>query len=189
MKAFMTLGLAVALAATVGLVRADDLKSGPQVGDSLAAFDVTKVAGAPHDNVEVGKELCYRCKLGNRPVVMVFARKVDSGLTMLTKELDATVAKNSDKKMGSFVNLLGEKTETLTADAKKLAEEAKLANVAVVVPVDHAKGPADYSINPKAQTTVLIYKAGKVVANHSTDSALDETAVKKIIADTAKILN
>ncbi|HEV3341416.1 MAG TPA: hypothetical protein VG125_13690 [Pirellulales bacterium] len=36
------------------------LKSGPQVGDSVEAFQVVKCAGAENDGVSVGRELCYR---------------------------------------------------------------------------------------------------------------------------------
>ena len=45
--------VAAALAAGV-------LKSGPQVGDSVEAFQVVKCAGAEGDGVAVGRELCYR---------------------------------------------------------------------------------------------------------------------------------
>ncbi|HJT34041.1 MAG TPA: hypothetical protein VJ783_18490, partial [Pirellulales bacterium] len=36
------------------------LKSGPQVGDSVEAFQVVKCAGAEDDGVRVGQQLCYR---------------------------------------------------------------------------------------------------------------------------------
>lgn len=45
------------LAATLA---AGALKSGPQVGDSVEAFQVVKCAGAEGDGVRVGQELCYR---------------------------------------------------------------------------------------------------------------------------------
>ena len=45
--------------------------------------------------------------LGNKPVVMVFARKAEKALATLVKELDKQVAKNADQKLSSFVNLIG----------------------------------------------------------------------------------
>jgi hypothetical protein len=39
---------------------AGTLKSGPQVGDSVDAFNVVKCAGAEKDGVRIGQELCYR---------------------------------------------------------------------------------------------------------------------------------
>ena len=58
-------------------VRAAELKSGLQPGDLVGAFDVEKCGGAVNDGKEVGANFCYRCMLGNKPVVMVFARKAD----------------------------------------------------------------------------------------------------------------
>ena len=52
-------GLAAALVSCAGLARAEDLKSGPPVGESLGAFDVVKCAG-PDDGVQLGQQLCYR---------------------------------------------------------------------------------------------------------------------------------
>ena len=64
-----------------------DLVSGPQPGERVGAFTVTKVAGNANDGVAEGKSLCYRCKMGNRPVVMIFARTADKSLAELIDEL------------------------------------------------------------------------------------------------------
>ncbi len=62
-------------------------------------------------------------------------------------------------------------------------------NVALVVPVDSANGPESYNINPDAEVTVLIYRGGKVEANHALAvGQLNDSAVKSIVADTGKIL-
>src|ERR1700674_1420255 len=107
MKASVTLGLAAILLAGMTAVRAAELKSGLQPGDLVGAFDVEKCGGAVNDGKEIGANFCYRCMLGNKPVVMVFARKADKSLVSLIKELDKTVTKNADQKLSSFVNLIG----------------------------------------------------------------------------------
>jgi hypothetical protein len=172
--------------------QAAELKSGPQSGEEVGAFDVVKVAGNPHDGVKVGEELCYRCKMGNRPMVMVFARKSDKRLAELVKELDKVVAKNQEeKKMGAFVALIGDPKEDIAkAAAEKLVKDTEARNIAVVVPKDQPDGPKDYKLDPKAEVTVLIYKQGTVAANHALPTGeLNEKIVKKIIEDTSKILN
>ncbi|MFM8436438.1 MAG: hypothetical protein ACKOBP_14070, partial [Planctomycetia bacterium] len=63
-----------------------EVTSGPQVGDSVGAFTVLKVAGNPDDGFPVGKSGCYRCKTGSKPVVMVFARSADEKLAKLLKK-------------------------------------------------------------------------------------------------------
>lgn len=187
----ISLGLALALGLVVA-VQADEakeLKSGLQPGDRIGAYNVTKVAGAPNDNVPEGAELCYRCKLGNRPVVAIFAREVDEELVSLVKELNQVVAKNQEKQMGSFVNLLGEDQEMLTNEAKKLAKEAAAENVAVVVPIEHKNGPDHLKLSEEAEVTVLIYKDGVIEKNlaFAKDEMCSE-CVKQVIKDSEVIL-
>src|SRR5260370_235268 len=106
--------------------RAAEFRSGPQVGDLVGAFEVVKAAGAADDGVAVGDELCYRCRMGNRPMVMVFARTPDAALAGLVTQLDKIVADNKEKKMGSFVSPLGEKTGKIKSPAKSLVEKNKI---------------------------------------------------------------
>jgi len=190
MRVVTSVCVAATLVVSAGIAHAESLKSGPQVGDEVGAFDVVKVAGATDDGVKVGDELCYRCKLGARPTVMVFARKADAALAKLVKELDTVVAHNKDKKFSSFVTLLGADADKLKADGEKVVSDSKAENVAVVVAKDHNDGPADYKIDPKAEVTVLIYREGKVEANHAlSEGGLTDSEIKKIIADTSKIIN
>lgn len=188
MKATLTLALALVLAG-VASVRAAELTSGLQPGDLVGAFDVEKCGGAVNDGKEVGDNFCYRCMLGNKPVVMVFARNADDSLASLAKEIDKTVAKNSDQKLSSFINLIGENPAELKAQAKEFAAKNKLENVALVVPQDNQNGPPEFKVNPAADVTVTIYRNGKVTASHAVVAGkLDAKEIQSIIADTGKIL-
>lgn len=185
----LALGLIVAAQADEAAHEAQALKSGLQPGDRIGAFTVTKVAGAPNDDVPEGTDLCYRCMLGNRPVVAVFAREVDEELVTLVKELNQIVAKNADKQMGSFVNLLGEDQQTLAKEAKKLAKVAEAENVAVVVPKDHKNGPDHLKLNKDAEVTVLIYKDGIIEKNLAfAKDAMCGECVKQVLKDSEVIL-
>ncbi|MGD9724143.1 MAG: hypothetical protein AB7O59_22795 [Pirellulales bacterium] len=189
MKAIVTLSLALVLAGA-SAVSAAELKSGLQPGDLVPAFDVEKCGGAVNDGRSVGDNFCYRCMLGNKPVVMVFARKADGSLANLAKNLDKHVAKNADQKLSSFINLLGSDADGLKAKAKEFAATNKLENVALVVPQDNQNGPPEFNISPDAEVTVTIYRQGKVAATHALGPGqLDDAAIKAIVADTAKILN
>jgi len=187
MKAVVTFAAAVVLMASAAL--AADLKSGLQPGASVPPFDVEKVAGAVNDGKSVGDNFCYRCMLGNKPVVMVWARTTDESLGKLVKQLDAAIEKNADQKLSSFVNVLGKDADAAKANAKAFAAKHKVENVALVVPQDNANGPDDYAISPEADVTVLIYRGGKVAANHAVAAGkLSDDEIKSIIADTSKIL-
>jgi hypothetical protein len=120
---------------------------------------------------------------------MVFSRKSDAALTSLVKQLDEAISKHADKKLSSFVNLLGDDREALESQAKQLAEKNKLENVPVVVPVEFEDGPKNFGINPRAEVTVLLYSGLKVVSNHAfAPGKFDEKGVKAVMADVPKIL-
>jgi hypothetical protein len=179
----------VALAFSAGVALAEDLKSGLQPGAPIGAFDVLKCAGAVDDGVKVGTQLCYRCKYGARPMVMIFSRGGSAPVAALAKQLDKAVAENSDKKLAAFVNLLGEDREKLEADAKQLGAKSQLANVPVVVPVEFENGPDNYGINPKADVTVILAQGGKVKATHAfAKGEFGTKGAEAVVADLPKIL-
>ncbi len=186
------LTLVAALAALVfgaSNVNAADLKSGLQSGEAIGAFDVTKVAGAESDGVETGKTLCYRCRNGGRPQVMVFTRSADGKVVELVKALDSELKQyGEEKKLRAFVNLLSDSKDTASEQAKKLCAESKAENVPFVVPNEFENGPEDYGINAKAEVTVIVANSGKVVANYAVGSA-NELDVKAIVGDVEKMLN
>ena len=187
-----TIGLSlVACFAFAVTASAANLKSGPQAGEAAGPFNVKKVTGNKNDNVAEGQELCYRCMLGGRPVVAIFARTPDEKLTRLMKEVDTVVGQNKDsKKMAAFVNLLGDDKAALEAAAKKIVEKSGAENIAVVIPTEQPKLLKDYKLSPDADTTVLIYVKGKVVANHAFEAGkLDDKTITAIVEDTSKILN
>lgn len=165
----------------------DGLKSGPQCGDSLGAFYVTKVAGAEDDGVAEGKNLCYRCRNGARPQVIVFTRSTDAKVKQLVKRLDKAVADNESGQLRVFVNVLGEDKEDLSDICKKLAADTGATNVPFVVPNEFENGPDNYGINAKADVTVLLASDLGVKATHAFASSKD-LKVASVIKDLNKIL-
>ncbi len=189
MKSLLSLCVAAALVAAGSLAFAGDLKSGLEPGAAIGAFDVTKCSGAAEDGVKVGAQLCYRCKYGARPMVMVFTRTPNEQVVALAKGLDKAVAANEGKQFKAFVNVLGSDREALEAKAKDLGAKNSLSNVPVVVPVEFENGPDNYGINPKADVTVLVAKNSKVVSNFAFDKGeLNAGAIEKILAEVPKLV-
>jgi hypothetical protein len=58
MRTVLACSLAGLVALSVAAAQADELKSGPQSGQRVGAYNVTKVAGT-EDGVAVGANLCY----------------------------------------------------------------------------------------------------------------------------------
>ena len=120
---------------------------------------------------------------------MVFARKADDDLASLVKQLDKVIADNADKKLSAFINLLGDDRDALEADAKKFAADHGIKNIPIVVPVEFENGPADFGINPEAETTVTLYTGLSVKASHAFGaSQLNAENVKAVMDDVPKIL-
>jgi hypothetical protein len=157
-------GLAIVLSASLASA---DLVSGPQPGDRVGAFTVTKVAGNANDGVAEGKSLCYRCKMGNRPVVMIFARTADQSLAKLINELEEELKEHEADKLTGFVNMIGSDAESLKVAAAKFVKDNGIERVAFVVPEDAENGPGNLNIAPDADLTVVCYKGGKVEASHA----------------------
>ena len=165
-------------------VNAGDLKSGLQEGDFPAAFYVTDITGPA-----ASTKLCYRCQYGAKPVVSLFVRKLDEKTTKLVKELDAVVAKNSDKQMRAFVTVLSSDPDAQEASLKKIADEQKIAHTPLTV-FENNVGPAKYNIAADADVTVMMWVDSNVKVNHALEAGkLTDEVIAKIVKDTAEILN
>lgn len=171
--------------ATAQFSLAADIKSGLQIDDYPAAFNVTDITGP-----SAGEKLCYRCQYGARPVVSIFVRQMDENTAKLVKEVDAIVAKNSeDKKMAAFVTVLSDDPDAQEAALKKAAEEQKIKHTPLTV-FENAVGPAKYKINEKASVTVMMWVDSNVKVNYAfADGELNAEAISKVVKDTEKILN
>jgi hypothetical protein len=149
-------------------------------GDPIGAFYVVKVAGASDDGVEVGQDLCYRCRYGSSPMAMVFVRTMGGQVESLVKQLDALVLKHQDQRFRTLVTFLGEDTAKLQEDAQKLAKAVDAKNAAISIAKDNQTGPLNYHIPSDAEVTVVLARDSQVM-QFVTGSA-SEVDVEKIVA-------
>ena len=169
---------ACAMAAVVfgAAVAVAEVTSGPQVGETVGAFTVTKVTGNPDDGVADGRNLCYRCKMGGRPVVMVFARSADEKLAKLLKKIEEEVE-------------IGTDAESLKKATAEFATKHGIKRIAFVVPDDTKDGPPDLKIAPDAEVTVICYKGGKVEANHAfAKGGLSDEKIDAVVSASCKLV-
>jgi len=177
----MRLSIVVTLMAmVVGSVQAEELKSGPQVGDQVPGpFEPLNVTGE-----NAGDECCLYCKYGTRPVAVVFAKTLTPEVKTLVEKINAANAKN--KAMGSYmvVNQTDDKT---IRELKKLANQSELNHT--VLSVMATGEPKHYEIDPNAEVTVLLYTNGVVKSNFAfKKGSLDTKGIDKILSDLPKIL-
>jgi len=182
--------MAVALVLGTALCAMAEVTSGPQVGDMVGAFTVTKVTGNPDDGVDEGRTLCYRCKMGSRPVVMVFARSADEKLAKLLKKIEEEVEEHQAEKLTSFVNMIGTDAETLKKAAADFAAKHDLKRIAFVVPEHPEHGPPDFKIAPDADLTIVCYKGGMVKANHAfAKDGLSDEKIDAVVEASCKLID
>ena len=141
-----------------------DASTGLKPGDPIGAFRVTKIAGATEDGVEPGSTLCYRCRYGSSPMVMIFARKTSDELDSLINPLEQALAKHEDEKLRAFVTLTGGELSKLKETAAVIAERTGVKLMPIVVAEDVATGPLDYQLSVGADVTVIIAQDSQVVA-------------------------
>ena len=159
--------LALALTLPAAIIAFGGMKSGPQPGQSLGAFEPTHVTGA-----DAGTETCPVCKYGAIPAVQVWVNSDDmANVGKIGSALEAAIAKHGARSLKAFVvyiNPTGKSSDAVTASLKSVAKANNLKNVAFTyLPSPKADPVSEYSINtdPSVKNTVLVYSNRKVVAN------------------------
>lgn len=154
---------ALALAATALLLVAADrtlgLKSGLQVGEKVPTFYVRAITGPLH-----GKSVCYVCRNGDRPVVMVLVREVSPELKTLLKGIDRLVDAHRAEGLRSFGVFVARDSKALLPAVQTLAFEEKL-NLPLTISAASVEGADGQSLHPDAALTVVLYRDQRVAAN------------------------
>jgi hypothetical protein len=153
---------------------ADPCVSGLQPGQRPGPFSFLVATGPQR-----GQQTCYVCETGDKPAVVIFARK-------LTEPLGKLIAKADDWQLAQpkdggkcWMVVLGEKTATLDQVAK-WTKQAGIKTVPVGV-YDDVIGPPTYKLSDAADVTVLLWKDRKVVGNFAfREGELNDEAIKTI---------
>ena len=157
-----------------------------QQGDPVGVFYVTKVAGAEDDGVVPGENLCYRCRYGSRPLVMVFARRSGGRLTELVRRLDRAVESNRSSSLKGLVTFVGESSSEATERAATCAQTAAVKTVPVVIANEASTGPVNYKLASDAAVTIVVAKDSQVVNMHTYD--VDKIDVSAVMSEVEQIL-
>ncbi len=174
-------GASLALALLVGgAFAADPLKSGPQVGKAVEAFEPRNVTGpfAPDEH-------CLVCWTASKPGVMILARHLSDPLTSLVKKVDAANREQGDK-MRSFVVFLDDE-KGLDTKLKELAAKEKLEKT--VLAIDNPKDTAGEGVPKEAEVTIVLFVKHQVKVNRAYRQGEFKAAeVEKILKDLPSIL-
>ena len=140
---------------------------GLKAGDPIGTFRVIKIAGSEDDGVEVGQSLCYRCRYGSNPIVILFARKSSKEIDSLVLALEESLETYQSQKLNALIVLVGDDRSKLNENAAALIERTTVKRIPAVVAEDATSGPLDYQLSPLNDVTAVVAKDSQVVAVES----------------------
>ena len=166
-----------------GITAENTLDSGRAVGQPIPSFYVRAVTG-PLRN----KSVCYVCRNGNRPCVMVIFRDLEPGLTELLKQIDKVVDRNRAVGLRSFGVLISKQPAKAISRLQTLAFDRKI-TLPLTVTTDAVSTPSCQKIHPQAAVTVVLYHRQRVVDRFAFRSKeLKTTGTKNVLAGIRRLL-
>ncbi|MBW3539554.1 MAG: hypothetical protein KY476_04730 [Planctomycetes bacterium] len=147
------------------------IASGRAPGDYVPTFYVRAVTG-PLRN----KSVCYVCRHGDRPVVMILLRQVGPELKSLFRNVDRLVERNRASGLKSFGVLLSDEGFPATGRVQTFAFENRIATP-LCVAGEAVASPTCQNVHSDAAVTIVLYRDRRVIATHSLRP--DELAVAR----------
>lgn len=135
------------------------LRSGPKVGSTIHQFFVRAVTG-PHRN----RSVCYVCRYGNRPVVMIFIQKSDPKIATLLKAIDVIVDENRVSGLRSFGVLVTDESSRAVPILQTMAFDERI-RMPLTAATTAVAGPSCHNFHKDAATTVVLYRNQQAVQN------------------------
>lgn len=152
------------------------LQSGRPVGDPVPTFYVRAVTG-PLQN----RSVCYVCRNGARPVVMVLLRNVDREVPKLLRALDREIDRHRADGLRGFVVLLEDDLRKAVPVLQTMAFDHDLQLPLTTAPVA-IETAACQNVHPDAAVTVVLYRNRTVKRRFAFRAGeLNERSIDRIV--------
>ena len=138
---------------------ADPCRSGLDPGQRPGPYAAVISTGP-----ERGKAHCYICATGDRPAVVVFARRLSEPLAKLCQQLDQALAEHEKAELRAWVTFLSADQLSLDPRIVQWAKKYALRSVPLGV-FEDAGVPPSYRLARDADVTVVLFVKQKAVAN------------------------
>ena len=133
------------------------LESGLDVGDYVPTFYSRVVSGSL-----MNKSVCFVCRSGRRPVVMILMRDIKREYRPLIKNISRLVDMNRGSGMRGFGVMISENPFGSISKVQTFAFNNKISMPLTVAPLSVA-GPSCQDIHPDAEISVVLYRNREVV--------------------------
>lgn len=134
------------------------LDSGRAIGEYVPTF-YTRVVTGPLMN----RSVCYVCRNGRRPVVMVFLRKLGPDLKPLLKQVDSLVDEHRAEGLRSFGVHVSDSPASAISDVQTFSFDHKI-RLPLTVGSSAIAEPHCQNLNAQADVTVVLYQDRRVVS-------------------------
>lgn len=133
------------------------IESGRAIGDYVPTFYTRAVTG-PLRN----RSVCYVCRNGGRPVVMVFLRKLSTELKPLLKQVDRLVDQHRADGLRSFAVFVIADPSQAISSVQTFSFDHKI-TLPLTVASTTVAHPHCQNLNERADVTVVLYQKRRVV--------------------------
>jgi len=177
-------GVALAVLAVGGGADKQPIRSGRSIGQPVPSFYVRAVTG-PLRN----KSICYVCRNGSRPCVMVLFRNTEPALGKLLKAIDKVVDRNRAEGLRSFGVLISSDPGRAISPLQTMAFNQKI-SLPLSVATNVVGSPSCQNIHKQAMVTVVLYRRMKVVNRFGFRSKeLDDDGTRRVLAGIKRLLD
>lgn len=181
-----SLALLLEIAVAASLSFADELSPTPETAvatGEIPSFYVRAVTGPL-----AGKSVCYVCRNGERPAVIVLLREIGPDVTLLLKELDRKVNRHRAEGLRCFAVLLTDTPQRDAARLQTLAFDEKI-ELPLTLLGESATQGSTLAFSREATVSVVTCQDRRIVERFSFKTgACDENARRSVIAAAEKLV-
>lgn len=141
------------------------LASGPPAGKEVPSFFVRAVTGP-----QMNRSVCFVCRNGDRPVIMILLRRLESGTSAVLKAVDELIDRRRAEGLRAFGVMLSDEPSKVSPHLQTVSFDQQLSLPLGVGP--EALGDQEsLCIDPAASATLIAYREKKVVLTSAFRSA------------------
>jgi hypothetical protein len=163
------------------LASADPCRSGLKVNQRPGPYSSVVCTGPLR-----GQLHCFICEAEDKPMVIIFARRLSEPLGKLAHAVDQAVTRH--KELRAWITFLAEDQASLDPQVVGWGKKNAVGNLPLAV-FEDTIGPPSYLLNREADVTVLLAVQQKVAANFAYRAGeMNDTAVAEILRTLPRIL-
>lgn len=133
------------------------LTSGPPTGKEVPSFFVRAITGP-----QMNRSVCFVCRNGDRPVVMLLLRRLESGTSVVLKAVDELVDRRRADGLRAFGVMLSDEPSKVSPHLQTVSFDQQLSLPLGVGPEALADRDS-LCVDPAASVTLIAYRDKKVV--------------------------